>query len=461
MNARALAQEAPAPLDAQAPGLPRLLAEIPQESLMTLGEHLALHGDIPLYEHRRREESPLIGRIERAGLRGRGGAGFPTAAKLRAVAASRGRAIVVVNIAEGEPASLKDRTLAQALPHLVLDGGELAAEALGADELLVCVCETASASVESVATALEERASRRRRGPAAQLVTVPATYVAGQESALVNFLGGGPALPTFTPPRPFEAGVRKRPTLVSNAETLAHLALIARHGSGWFRELGTPSEPGSALVTLSGPVAYPGVYEIECGSSLRSLIDAAGGPTARVRGALVGGYGGTWIAGELVGGISLSDEHLAPHRATLGAGAVVLLSENACPVAETARVARWLAEESSRQCGPCLHGLDALARTVEEIALAEARGKAGQRLAQLAQLATLVRRRGACGHPDGASAFVLSAVDAFAPDFTDHARHGACEACSRPGELPLPEQVRVYRAGGRAEAAVRGSVRRR
>jgi NADH:ubiquinone oxidoreductase subunit F (NADH-binding) len=458
MNARPLAQEIPDPLDAEAPGLPRLLAEIPQEGSMSLRKHLALHGDVPLYERRRREESPLIGRIERAGLRGRGGAGFPMAAKLRAVAASRRRAIVVVNIAEGEPASLKDRALAQALPHLVLDGGELAAEALGADELLVCVCETANGSVESVARAIEERASRARRGPAAQLVTVPATYVAGQESALVNFLGGGPPVPTFTPPRPFESGVRKRPTLVSNAETLAHLALIARHGSAWFRELGTPSEPGSALVTLSGPVAYPGVYEIESGSSLRSLIDAAGGTTARVRGALIGGYAGTWIAGELVGGISLSDEHLAPHGATLGAGVVVLLSDDACPVAETARVARWLAEESSRQCGPCVHGLDALARTVEEISLGEARGKVGQRLAELSEL---VRGRGACGHPDGASRFVLSAVEAFAADFTDHARHGRCEACSRPGELPLPEHVRVYRAGERAVAGVRRSPRAR
>ena len=320
------------------------------------------------------------------------------------------------------------------------------------------MCGTASASVESVARALEERATRARRAPAAQLVRVPATYVAGQESALVNFLGGGPAIPTFVPPRPFESGVRKRPTLVSNAETLAHLALIARHGSAWFRELGTPSEPGSALVTLSGPVAYPGVYEIESGSSLRSLIDAAGGTTARVRGALIGGYAGTWIAGELVGGISLSDEHLAPHRASLGAGVVVLLSDEACPVAETARVARWLAEESSRQCGPCVHGLGALARTVEEISLGEVRAKVGQRLAELSEL---VRRRGACGHPDGASRFVLSAVEAFAADFTDHARHGRCAACSRPGELPLPEHVRVYRAGERAEVGVRRSPRAR
>jgi NADH:ubiquinone oxidoreductase subunit F (NADH-binding) len=455
----AAAPRVPAPPAAAAPrGLPRLLREIPQQGWLGLREHLAVHGEQPRFTYRSREESPLIARLERSGLRGRGGAGFPAAAKLRAVAGVRGRAIVVVNIAEGEPASLKDRTLARALPHLVLDGGELAAEAVGADELVVCVCETAHASVEGVAAALEERAAHAPRGPRAQLVTVPGTYVAGQESALVNYLGGGPALPTFTPPRPFESGVRKRPTLVSNAETLAHLALVARHGSAWFRELGTAAEPGSALVTLSGPVAYPGVYEIECGSSLSSLIGAAGGATARVRGALIGGYAGTWIAAELLGGIVLSDEHLAPHRATLGAGVVLLLSEDACPVAETARVTRWLARESSRQCGPCVHGLGALAGTLEEIALGEARGKTGQRLARLT---ALVRGRGACAHPDGVAGFVLSALDAFAADFNDHARHGRCEACLRPRELPLPASVRVYRAGDRADAGSRRDRRAR
>jgi len=456
--AQSLAEDVQGQPEAAPAGLPRLLAEIPQQGSMSLREHLEVHGELPSFEGRRREEPPLIGRLKRAGLRGRGGGGFPAAEKLRAVVSARGRAVVVVNIAEGEPASMKDRTLAQALPHLVLDGAELAADAVGADELIVGVCESAPASVDGVARALEERFASSRSRPRTQLLPVPGTYVAGQESALVNFIGGGPALPTFTPPRPFEAGVRKRPTLVSNAETLAHIALIARHGSAWFRELGTPSDPGSALVTLSGPVAQPGVYEIELGSSLRSLIDAAGGATAGVSGALIGGYAGTWISADLVGGIALSDEHLAPHGASLGAGVVLLLSEAACPVAETARAARWLADESSRQCGPCVHGLDELARTIEEISLGDAHGKTGQRLAQLA---SLVRRRGACGHPDGAAAFVLSAVRAFAEDFTDHAQHGPCDACARPAELPLPEHVRVYRAGERDAAGVRRLTRER
>jgi NADH:ubiquinone oxidoreductase subunit F (NADH-binding) len=443
--------EAAQPGPEAAAALPRLLAGIAAHGAMRLDAHLALHGTLPLERRRgRRAESPLIGRIERAGLGGRGGAGFPTATKLRAVAQGRGRAIVVINATEGEPASEKDRTLATALPHLLLDGGQLAAAAVGAEELIVCVCESDPASLASIATAIGER-GRLHEPVQMNLTAVPSGYVAGQESALVNYLNGGPATPTFTPPLPFEQGVRRRRTLINNAETLAHVALIARHGSSWFRELGIPSQPGSALITLSGPVAYPGVYEIEHGASLSSLLDAAGGTTADVRAALLGGYAGTWIDGRFLHGVALSDEHLAAHGASVGAGVVLLLSNDACPVAETARVARWLAGESSRQCGPCINGLDALARTVEEIAGGVADANAAQRIARLS---SLVRRRGACGHPDGAVNFITSALDTFAAEFADHARHGPCDACGRPGELPL---LRRGRDAGRPRDRVRSS----
>jgi len=430
------------PSPTRAPGaLPRLLAGIPADGAMSLDEHLAVHGQVPMAASRRgrRSHSPLIELIEQAGLRGHGGAGFPTATKLRAVAASRKRAIVVVNAAEGEPASLKDRTLMQTLPHLVLDGAQLATQAVGADELIVCVCETARASVEASAHAISERQGMPLDSARLRLTAVPGNYVAGQEAALVNHLNGGPAIPTFTPPMVFEQGVRRRPTLVANAETLAHVALIARHGPEWFRQLGTPSQPGSALVTLTGALAHPGVYEIEHGASLMSLIDAAGGMLADPRALLVGGYGGSWIGGEFLHGIALSDEHLAPHNASLGAGVVLLLSQDACPVAETARAARWMAGQSAGQCGPCVHGLDSIAGAVEEIAAGRAQENGARRIERLA---ALVHRRGACGHPDGAVRFVTSALDAFGPEFADHARHGPCEGCARPSELPLP----VHRA---------------
>ncbi len=419
-------------------GLPRLLAGIPAHGALQLPRHEALHGPLPSARPRRRGGEPeLIAELEQAGLRGRGGAAFPTAAKMRAVLASRGRAVVLVNAAEGEPASRKDRTLTRALPHLVLDGGELAAEALGANELVVGICESAQGSVESLAMAIAERRQRGRRSLRTRLLMVPNTYVAGQESALVNHASGGPALPTFTPPLPFQRGVSGRPTLVVNAETLAHLALIARHGARWFRELGTVVQPGSALVTLSGAVSRPGVYEISLGEPLPGLIEAAGGLTSQPLAVLLGGYGGSWVAAEHLPQLALADEQLAYHGAALGAGVVHVLGADSCPVAEIARLAYWLSAQSARQCGPCVNGLDAIAASLGQIA---GPGNANGALQRVAHMAELVRGRGACGHPDGAARMILSAATVFAGDLADHAEYGPCELCQNPQQLPLTGQ---------------------
>ncbi|HXC24154.1 MAG TPA: NADH-ubiquinone oxidoreductase-F iron-sulfur binding region domain-containing protein [Solirubrobacteraceae bacterium] len=435
---------AESPSQPPAPGLPRLLEGVPAQGAMSLRAHLDTHGELPPVPRRdRRAGAALIDQIEQAGLDGRGGAGFPMARKMRTVAAGRGRPIVVVNATEGEPASLKDRTLLETLPHLVLDGAALAARAIGADEAIVCVCESASVGSERLAAAIAEREHLPGRWPQIVLNTAPPGYVAGHESALVNHLNGGPGKPTFSPPMPFERGVRRRPTLVNNAETVAHLALIARHGSRWFRELGLADQPGSTLVTLSGPLAYPGVYEVEYGASLASLLDAAGGTTARVRAALFGGYAGTWVDGACLPRLALSDAHLAPHRASLGAGVVLLLSEQACPVAETARATRWLAGESAGQCGPCVHGLAALAHALEQVCHGRTQGDA---MARVEQLAMLISRRGACAHPDGAVRFATSASEVFAEELADHARYGACDACARQSELPLPIRRSVITA---------------
>jgi NADH:ubiquinone oxidoreductase subunit F (NADH-binding) len=438
--------------------LPRLLFGVPMKGAMRLREHLAVHGELPSGRSPSRSGAPaLIDDVEAAGLTGRGGAAFPTATKMRAVAdaagrgrrlpvsSSRRRPVVVVNAVEGEPASLKDKKLLEALPHLVLDGASLAAQALGADEVIVAVCERALGAHGGVAHAIAERPPELDDHVRWRLETLPAAYVSGQESALVSFLNGHEAKPTFTPPMPFEHGVRRRPTLVSNAETFAHLALIARHGADWFRGLGTPLQPGSALLSISGPVVHPGVYEAEYGSSLASVIEAAGGLTAEVRAVLIGGYAGAWTDSRHLDALALSNEELAPYGASVGTGVMALLSADACGLAETTRVARWLASESAGQCGPCVFGLGALASTLEQVLSGTAQRGAGDRLAHLT---AIVRRRGACSHPDGAARLVSSALDVFATELADHIRHGPCAACADPGLLPLP----VDRAPVRAPA---------
>jgi NADH:ubiquinone oxidoreductase subunit F (NADH-binding) len=418
--------------------LPRLLAGVAGSGGLGLDDHLAIHGPMsaPAGGRRARSRSKaLIDEVESAGLRGRGGAGFPTALKLHAVAGARGRSrTVVVNAAEGEPASHKDRALMLGAPHLVLDGAEAAAAAVGARDLIVCVSEAAPDVAEATSRAIAER-PHGHRGARVRLAMVPDSYVSGQESALVSHLNGGPAKPTFTPPMIFERGVGGHPTLLSNAETFAHIALIARHGAAWFRGLGTPEHPGSALVTLRGPVDHPGVYEIEHGSSLESLIDAAGGSHEGVRAILIGGYAGTWIDARELSAMTLDDGWLAAHGASTGAGVIALLGESSCAVAETVRVVRWLAAETAGQCGPCVHGLAAIAARLEEWVWGGA-GESG--VAEISRLAAVVRGRGACRHPDGTLRFIASAMDVFAEELADHARHGACAGCHARQTLPLP-----------------------
>jgi NADH:ubiquinone oxidoreductase subunit F (NADH-binding) len=433
----------------QARTLPRLLAGVGEADALDLAAHLEAHGPVPeLAPARRGHVSELIDEIERAGLRGRGGAGFPTALKMHAVARARGRPrgrTVVVNAVEGEPASLKDRTLIGRAPHLVLDGAALAARAVSASEIVLCVPEGSGETVESVLRARAERKALRERLPV-RVAAVAEGYVGGQESALVRHLNGGPATPTFTPPMIFERGVGGRPTLLSNAETFAHVALIARHGAEWFRALGTPEHPGSALVTLSGPVPGPGVYEVEHGAPLASLIDAAGGLEEPLRAVLIGGYAGTWIDAAHAPTLTLDDVGLGAFGASTGAGVIVLLGERSCPVAETVRVTEWMAGETAGQCGPCEHGLAAVARGLRAWSggAAPEPGAAGQR-----RLAAVIRGRGACRHPDGLLRFVASAIDVFAEEFEDHGTAGPCDGCGLAPALPLPRVARRSGAGRR------------
>jgi len=424
----------PAPFEGRAAAgsvaLPRLLAGVRADGApVALDEHLDRHG-VP----GARSQSELIDLVAASGLRGRGGAGFPVARKLEAVAAGRGRPIVVANGTEGEPASGKDKALLRCVPHLVLDGVALAAAAVGATEAVVAIAAGARHERAAVEHALAER-KRRKLGGRVRITSAatPDRFVAGEESALVSFLDGGPARPRFVPPRPFERGIGGAPTLVQNVETLAQLALIARHGAAWFRELGTADEPGSALVTLSGAVRDPGVYEVALGTSLRELIVGAGGLAEPATALLVGGYFGGWLAARPALELQLLESELARHGVGLGARAVAVLPQSACGVVETARVVRYLAAESAGQCGPCVNGLEAIAAALEALAA----GRRGPDHERILRWTGQVRGRGACKHPDGAARFVESASRVFAAEFERHAQG----RCSGAGQTVLPVEV--------------------
>ena len=432
-------------------GLPRLLAGLePGGQAMTLAAHTRIHGPLPTVP-----AHELIEEVERSGLRGRGGADFPTARKLRAVAGRRRVGPVIVNGSETEPASAKDRLLLARLPHLVLDGAVLAAGAVGSSEVIVKVGSGPGSGSGSnrVVQALEAAVAARERDPVSiQVVPGPDGYVAGEESAVVHYLNGGGPLPTFVPPRPFERGYRGRPTLIQNPETLAQLALVARFGSSWYRELGTVADPGSALVTITGAVAAPGVYELAFGTSMLDLLEAAGGPTEPLQALLVGGYFGTWMSAADGVRLRLARQDLRSVGCALGSGVLIALGESACGLHESAHVIAYLAEQSAGQCGPCVFGLRAIADGFG--ALADGVAAPGER-ERLLRWGAEIRGRGACHHPDGAVRFVQSALRVFGSQIEAHPR-GRCLAT--PAGLPLGDGLVRVRGGRLAERRKAGAL---
>ena len=402
--------------------LPRLLPPGP----VSLAGHLARYGPPPSPGLTGRQRRELLAEVERSGLTGRGGAGFPTARKMAAVAAGRD-AVVVANGTEGEPASAKDKVLLARSPHLVLDGLALAAEIVGARRAVI----VAHRSVREIVA--ESAAVRAASGLDRVRLTVIAAadgFVAGEATAVVHWIERGIPAPTATPPRPSERGLGGAPTLVQNVETLAHLAIVGRYGACWFRSVGTAAEPGSMLVTVLGAVREPGVVEVAIGTPVGEVLDLAGGASGPLRALLIGGYFGTWADAAAAAAAPFSAAGLAHLGAGPGAGLIAALPRTACGLAETARVARYLADESAGQCGPCLFGLDAIAGAVQRLA----DGRGADRGA-LARWLGQVDGRGACRHPDGAVRLVRSALGEFTDEIDLHA-HGWCSGMARV--LPLP-----------------------
>jgi len=318
----------------------------------------------------------------------------------------------------------------------VLDGITLAAQAVGAREAYLCVHGTEYGLLDRLEDAVGQRRAAGLGPVPIEVVGLPARYVSSEQSSIVHYLNGGPGVPTFSPPRPHERGVDGKPTLVHNVETLAHLALIARYGDGWFRSAGLPSAPGSMLVTVSGAVAWPGVYEIEMGTPIGQVVTLAGGPAEPLQALLVGGYFGGWLPVQAAWPVPMTHAGLKAVGGAMGAGIVVALPAACCPLAETARVVRYLAEETAGQCGPCMFGLPALADALGHLAYSGGRDGAVE---QITALIAVIEGRGACRHPDGATALVRSVLRAFGEDVRRHERRGACAGVVRPPLLPLPD----------------------
>ncbi len=266
-----------------------------------------------------------------------------------------------------------------------------------------------------------------------RLVHPPDHFVAGEESALAQWVDTGRSLPSFRPHKGTPLRVGRRVALIHNAETLAHVGMIGRFGAEAFRSHGPTDDPGTSLVTISGAVTHPGVVEVVRGTALLDIATRAA-PLGPPRALLVGGYGGSWVG---------SDHFMTPYSSlplravggSAGVGILIVLGHEACGLTETARVARYMAGQSSGQCGPCVYGLPAIADDMIQLA----RGTADpDLLGRLDRRLNVVHGRGACRHPDGVVSLVRSALAVFVADASAHAVGVPCPYWNAPTQMRFP-----------------------
>ncbi|MEP6761948.1 MAG: SLBB domain-containing protein [Sporichthyaceae bacterium] len=317
-------------------GEPRLLAGLDQVQRIGLDEHRRLHGHLPTHCREAWEDLAAA-----TALLGRGGAGFPVVRKLAAIPAG-GAYAVVVNGSESEPLSVKDRTLMRRTPHLVVDGALGLAGALRARVVTVAVHDPESAS--SMRAAVRERRDARR----VRVVVQPEHFVAGEARAVIRHASGGPALPPGRRTLPSDDGLHGRPTFLSNAETFAQLAVLAKSGPRVYAERGVAEEPGTSLLTVTGAVRRPGVVEVPNGVPLSIILEAAGGEGESA--VLMGGYHGAWVPPG--SRIVLSRPALQRSGLSFGAGVVAVVGPDSCPLGEVELVAQPSGYSGMRRSSP-------------------------------------------------------------------------------------------------------------
>jgi NADH:ubiquinone oxidoreductase subunit F (NADH-binding) len=411
----------------------RILAgPAPTAGAESLADHRARLGDLP----GRTERSSIIPMLDASGLLGRGGAGFPVGRKWASVLGrSKGDAVVLANGAEGEPLSHKDRVLMASRPHLVLDGVELAAEAVRARSAVLYVGSEHVPARVALERALAERSGQRSRDfrrVSISIATPPVSYIAGEESAAVHFVNAGDPRPVTVPPRPYEKGIGGKPTLVQNVESLAHAALIARFGDAWYREAGRAETRGTALVTVTGG-EHPGVLEVDLGTTIGELAEWGGVTAGEGSPVLLGGYFGSIVAGADAWRLPLDPKRLRDADTAFGAGVVAFLGDEACGVTTTARIMDYMAGSSAAQCGPCVFGLRAIADASARIATGQARQDDLQRLRGWSYS---ISGRGACRLPDGTTGLLASSLRVYDADWASHQHHRRCTVRRRMTAVP-------------------------
>ena len=370
-----------------------------------------------------------------ASLRGRGGAAFPTLAKIKAVATAAReldtRAVVVANGAEGEPLSFKDRYLLRHRPHQVLDGLLAVAAAVNADSAYVYVADATSR--RSLSLAIDEiDAVRDPGGPRLLLEAAQDTYVAGEETAVVCAIDTGVARPKDKPPRPYQVGVGGAPTLVLNVETLAWIALALRPD--------TIPGPDRILATVSGAGLGSRLLELPTGLPVGELLHELTGDSNPPFNVLMGGFFGGIVPVSTQ--FDLSYDGLKTHGGGLGCGSLHFLEPTTCVLSIAADVVAYYAQNNARQCRTCMSSTDAIANFLAALGSPRADINLSE---TLTRWSTQLPGRGACAVPDGVALLLRTLLRHYPEVIADHQRSG-CEACATAPPVGRWEHLSITRA---------------
>lgn len=432
---------------------------LPLEPVTTLDDHLASDvGGRGIERARQLGPAATIELISKSGLRGRGGGGFPTGRKWAGIAAQRGdRRYLVCNGAEGEPGTFKDRALIRANPYQLVEGVIIAAAAIDAHDVYICLKASFEREIDLVKRAVEEfQDAGLCDGCSVTIVAGPEEYLFGEEKAMLEVIEGNEPLPRWLPPHihglfatapqlGWESratddshgdGPGAHPTLVNNVETLSNVCHILVRGADWFRSMGTAESPGTMVATVVGDVVAPDVGEIEMGTPLGAVIDAVGSgvkPGRTVK-AVFSGVANAVITPEHLDA-AVSYEGLAAVGSGMGSAGFIVYDDTTCMVETAYRLSRFLSIESCGQCPPCKLGSSAITEHLERIHL----GTGGDDdLAVIGGWLDRVTDGSRCFLASEERILVSSILRAFPDEFAEHIETGRCP---HPRRLPIPKLI--------------------
>lgn len=350
----------------------RILLPEDLKPINSLAEYKAQGGLKGLERARLMSPKEIVEEVRRSGLRGRGGAGFPTAVKWETVIQDEcPTKYVVCNGAEGEPGTYKDRYLIGKNPYVVFEGMLIAARAVGAKQAIIGTKKKFTLQVNRLLKAVEElEEAGAVEEDFLKIVLGPDDYLFGEEKALLEVVDGRGAMPRIFPP--FMLGIKttpleNNPTVVNNVESMSHLALIFRHDAAWYRAMGTDDTPGTMILTLSGDVKRPGMYEVELGLTLRQLIyDIGGGPKDKPIKAVFSGVSNAVITPDMFDA-KLDFGSMRKIGAGLGSGGYMVYDETCGAVELTHMISSFLARASCGQCIPCNSGTRYITQELEKL----------------------------------------------------------------------------------------------